>query len=131
VHWSWENNPACNYDGKTPDVCPPKKSHRDGYKQLFEFHPMLPEVLGSYLRVFFLQLDTVFERCEPKFRQHRPEIVQQLLQYAVESEQELNRRISLEDLPEDVLLHYGMTKESCLQLLKAINAVSVKKCDTD
>ncbi len=25
VDWSFENNPACNYDGKTPDVCPPKK----------------------------------------------------------------------------------------------------------
>jgi hypothetical protein len=24
VDWSWQNNPACNYDGKTPDVCPPK-----------------------------------------------------------------------------------------------------------
>jgi hypothetical protein len=24
VDWSWENNPKCNYDGKTPDVCPPK-----------------------------------------------------------------------------------------------------------
>lgn len=25
VNWSWENNPPCTYDGKTPDVCPPKK----------------------------------------------------------------------------------------------------------
>ena len=25
VDWSWDNNPPCNYDGKTPDVCPPKK----------------------------------------------------------------------------------------------------------
>jgi hypothetical protein len=25
VNWSFDNNPACNYDGKTPDVCPPKK----------------------------------------------------------------------------------------------------------
>jgi hypothetical protein len=25
VDWSWDNNPKCNYDGKTPDVCPPKK----------------------------------------------------------------------------------------------------------
>jgi enediyne biosynthesis protein E4 len=24
VDWSWANNPACNYDGTTPDVCPPK-----------------------------------------------------------------------------------------------------------
>jgi hypothetical protein len=24
VDWSWQNNPTCNYDGKTPDVCPPK-----------------------------------------------------------------------------------------------------------
>ena len=24
VDWSWKNNPACSYDGKTPDVCPPK-----------------------------------------------------------------------------------------------------------
>jgi hypothetical protein len=24
VDWSWQNHPACNYDGKTPDVCPPK-----------------------------------------------------------------------------------------------------------
>jgi hypothetical protein len=22
--WSWEKNPACSYDGKIPDVCPPK-----------------------------------------------------------------------------------------------------------
>lgn len=25
VDWSFDNNPDCNYDGKTPDVCPPKK----------------------------------------------------------------------------------------------------------
>ncbi|MCI0700618.1 MAG: CRTAC1 family protein, partial [Planctomycetia bacterium] len=25
VNWSFANHPACNYDGKTPDVCPPKK----------------------------------------------------------------------------------------------------------
>ena len=25
VDWSWQNNPPCHYDGKTPDVCPPKK----------------------------------------------------------------------------------------------------------
>ena len=25
VDWSFDNHPACNYDGKTPDVCPPKK----------------------------------------------------------------------------------------------------------
>jgi hypothetical protein len=25
VDWSFANNPDCNYDGKTPDVCPPKK----------------------------------------------------------------------------------------------------------
>jgi hypothetical protein len=25
VDWSFANHPSCNYDGKTPDVCPPKK----------------------------------------------------------------------------------------------------------
>lgn len=25
VDWSFANHPNCNYDGKTPDVCPPKK----------------------------------------------------------------------------------------------------------
>jgi hypothetical protein len=25
VDWSFTNHPSCNYDGKTPDVCPPKK----------------------------------------------------------------------------------------------------------
>ena len=25
VDWSFANNPSCDYDGKTPDVCPPKK----------------------------------------------------------------------------------------------------------
>ena len=25
VDWSFANNPNCNYDGKTPDVCPPKE----------------------------------------------------------------------------------------------------------
>jgi hypothetical protein len=25
VNWSFANHPACQYDGKTPDVCPPKK----------------------------------------------------------------------------------------------------------
>lgn len=25
VNWSFANNPKCDYDGKTPDVCPPKK----------------------------------------------------------------------------------------------------------
>src|SRR5581483_6269853 len=24
VDWSFANNPPCNYDGHTPDVCPPK-----------------------------------------------------------------------------------------------------------
>jgi hypothetical protein len=24
VNWSWDNHPPCTYDGKTPDVCPPK-----------------------------------------------------------------------------------------------------------
>jgi enediyne biosynthesis protein E4 len=24
VDWSWKKHPSCNYDGKTPDVCPPK-----------------------------------------------------------------------------------------------------------
>lgn len=28
VNWSWDNHPTdCNYDGKTRDVCPPKKFH--------------------------------------------------------------------------------------------------------
>jgi hypothetical protein len=25
--WSWKKHPACTYDGKTPDVCPPKQFH--------------------------------------------------------------------------------------------------------
>jgi enediyne biosynthesis protein E4 len=25
VNWSFNNHPNCNYDGKTPDVCPPKR----------------------------------------------------------------------------------------------------------
>jgi hypothetical protein len=25
VDWSFANHPSCNYDGKTPDVCPPKR----------------------------------------------------------------------------------------------------------
>jgi hypothetical protein len=25
VNWSFANHPQCNYDGKTPDVCPPKQ----------------------------------------------------------------------------------------------------------
>jgi hypothetical protein len=25
VDWSWDNNPPCQYDASTPDVCPPKK----------------------------------------------------------------------------------------------------------
>jgi hypothetical protein len=25
VDWSWNNHPKCDYDGKTPDVCPPKR----------------------------------------------------------------------------------------------------------
>jgi enediyne biosynthesis protein E4 len=25
VDWSFNNHPSCNYDGKTPDVCPPKR----------------------------------------------------------------------------------------------------------
>jgi hypothetical protein len=24
ANWSFDNHPSCNYDGKTPDVCPPK-----------------------------------------------------------------------------------------------------------
>jgi hypothetical protein len=24
VDWSWQNNPRCNHDGRTPDICPPK-----------------------------------------------------------------------------------------------------------
>jgi hypothetical protein len=27
VDWSFANHPECNYDGVTPDVCPPKKFH--------------------------------------------------------------------------------------------------------
>jgi hypothetical protein len=106
-----------------------EKSHRDGYKQFAEFHPMLPEVLARYLRVFFLQLDAVFERREPRYTQHSPTFVQELVQYAVESEQDLNRRISLGDCPEDVLLSYGLTRESYLQLLEQIRGVSVEKAE--
>ena len=25
VDWSWKKHPKCNYDGKTPDVCPPRQ----------------------------------------------------------------------------------------------------------
>jgi hypothetical protein len=25
VDWSWKKHPACTYDGKTPDICPPKQ----------------------------------------------------------------------------------------------------------
>lgn len=25
VDWSWKNHPSCHYDGKTPDVCPPRQ----------------------------------------------------------------------------------------------------------
>jgi hypothetical protein len=25
VDWSWAKNPTCNYDGKTPDICPPTR----------------------------------------------------------------------------------------------------------
>ncbi|MFO0846035.1 MAG: CRTAC1 family protein [Gemmataceae bacterium] len=35
VDWSWEKNPSCNYDGKTPDVCPPR--HFAGLQHLV-FH---------------------------------------------------------------------------------------------
>ncbi len=28
VDWSWKKHPSCSYDGKTPDVCPPR--HFDG-----------------------------------------------------------------------------------------------------
>jgi hypothetical protein len=27
ANWSFANHPPCNYDGKTPDVCPPKQFH--------------------------------------------------------------------------------------------------------
>jgi hypothetical protein len=27
VDWSWRKHPSCTYDGKTPDVCPPKSFH--------------------------------------------------------------------------------------------------------
>jgi hypothetical protein len=27
VDWSFKKHPKCNYDGKTPDVCPPKEFH--------------------------------------------------------------------------------------------------------
>jgi hypothetical protein len=27
VDWSWKKHPQCTYDGKTPDVCPPKSFH--------------------------------------------------------------------------------------------------------
>lgn len=27
VDWSWHKHPSCHYDGKTPDVCPPREFH--------------------------------------------------------------------------------------------------------
>src|SRR5262245_58002753 len=27
VDWSWDKHPPCTYDGKTPDVCPPRSFH--------------------------------------------------------------------------------------------------------
>lgn len=27
VDWSFDNHPTCSYDGKTPDICPPKTFH--------------------------------------------------------------------------------------------------------
>jgi len=43
VDWSWAKNPPCTYDGKTPDVCPPKsfnglphKLYRNTGKKTFE-----------------------------------------------------------------------------------------------
>jgi hypothetical protein len=32
VNWSWDNNPPCTYDGKTPDVCPPRQFSGLGHK---------------------------------------------------------------------------------------------------
>ena len=39
VNWSWENNPLCAFDGKTPDICGPEAFHglrhnadRSGYR---------------------------------------------------------------------------------------------------
>lgn len=90
-----------------------EKSHRHGYQQLLKFHPLLPEVLMQYTRVFFLLLDNIFQREEPLVKQHEPGAIEHIRNIARAYEAELDRRIGMDEMPEeDYLRQFGFTRES-------------------
>src|SRR5713101_2340518 len=66
---------------------PGEKGHRQGFRKLEEFHPILPDALCAYLRVFFRQLEAVYSGSRPLTPSKHPSI-DALLEYAKNLESE-------------------------------------------
>jgi hypothetical protein len=96
---------------------PGEKGHRQGFRKLEGFHPILPEALCAYLRVFFRQLEAVYSGSRPLAPTKRPPI-DALLEYARKLEAEATEPLAA--IPEAGLLKYGLTRESYASLMKLI-----------
>jgi len=96
---------------------PGEKGHRQGFRKLEEFHPILPEALCAYLRVFFRQLEAVYSGTKPLTPMTRPRI-DALLEYARKLEAEAAQPLA--SIPDAGLLKYGLTRESYASLIKLI-----------
>ena len=96
---------------------PGEKGHRQGFRKLEEFHPILPEALCAYLRVFFRQLEAVYSGSQPLTPTKRPPI-DSLLEYARKLEAEAAQPLAA--IPDAGLLKYGLTRKSYDSLIKLI-----------
>lgn len=96
---------------------PGEKGHKHGFRQLRDFHPILPEALCAYLRVFFRQLEGLYSGSKPLTPAKRPPIGA-LLRYARELEAEAAQPLAA--IPDAELLKYGLTRESYASLIRLI-----------
>ena len=85
------------------------KGRKDGAAQFYRLHPLLPQALAAYLRVFFRELEMVFDGSRSLIPATGDEI-DGLLEYAGEVEAEARRPI--EAVPDARLAQLGLTREA-------------------
>jgi len=93
------------------------KGHNFGFRQLDEFHPLLPQALCAYLRVFFRLLEEAYAGSRPLTPASRPDIGP-LLEYARSLEADARKPLSA--LRDDKLLRLGITREAYEALRRTI-----------
>ncbi len=104
------------------------KRHKYGLKKLEEFHPLLPQALCAYLRVFFRFLQQAYVGSRPLTPTKRPEIGP-LLEYAKDLETEARKPLT--EVPANKLLRLGITREAYGAFLRTIEENKPRRTRVD